>query len=79
MRQRKGQRFEEALKKKNIEELLVKYAEINAEYHTALKLFLMHPSPPCKEADLKFISSLKTKVHLIKNIINQKLSKLNQQ
>ena len=72
MKQQKKLRFEEALKKKDIKELLVQYADLNAEYHTAIKLFLMHPAPPCKEADLDFISSLETKVYIIKNIINQK-------
>ena len=79
MKQQKRRRFEEALKKKEIKELLVQYADLNTEYHTALKLFLMHPTPSCKETDLDFISSLKTKVYIVKNIINQKVSTLNQQ
>ena len=61
MKQQKRRRFEEALKKKDIKELLVQYADINTEYHTALKLFLMHPTTSYKETDWDFISPLEPK------------------
>ena len=79
MKEQKRKRFEESLKRKHIKELLVKYAYFNCKYHMALKLYLMHPSPPYKEEDLDFIGSINIKLEIVKTIIDEKTLSLNQQ
>ena len=58
-----------------VKELLVEFCELQYIYQQSTKIFLLHPSPPNREEDIKFLKHIQFKIECLKEVLNLKTRK----
>ena len=58
-----------------VKELLVEFCELQYIYQQSTKIFLLHPSPPHREEDIKFLKHIQFKSQCLKEVLHLKTRK----
>ena len=69
------ERYFEKFSVLEVKDLIERYIELQYIYQQSLKLFLLHPSPPYKEEDIKFLKHIQFKIECLKEVLHLKTRK----
>ena len=59
---------------KTVRELISQWAALNHLNQISTLEFLLHPNPPCRQEDIRFLQHLTGRIEVVKEIINEKNS-----
>ena len=65
-------RYENEYRNTELRELINTFIELNHQYRIAIVAFLLHPNPPNRDSDLRYLAFIKRKVEIINEIIKEK-------
>ena len=57
---------------KTVRELISQWAALNHLNQISTLEFLLHPNPPCRQEDIRFLQHLTERIEVVKEIINEK-------
>ena len=77
MRESTKLRYINKLEQKSAYDLITEYVELNHIHLEAIRLFLLHPNPPYKEDDRKFILHIEEKKQLVQEILDRRIEEIN--
>ncbi len=75
MKENSKRKYFENFQGKETKELLIEFCELQYLYQQAVLILLLHPSPPYREEDIKFIRYLQTKISILKIVLKHKTGK----
>ena len=58
-----------------VKELIERYIELQYIHQQSQKIFLLHPSPPHRGEDIKFLKHIQFKIECLKEVLHLKTRK----